>query len=164
MLPKVDVVNDRLSLRNNDTLIERKKDNNNFLSIKRERGDSLLNNNDKICINCSKIFDKELLYFKACSDIIEYIQSLCIFNDCIINDIFSHYSYDNQKEINVKMCHKCFYNILINKGLSWFCSGKFNSIENTKNTVYEQINIVYYMCFEKLVQCINNVNKELLFN
>ena len=33
MLPKVDIVNDKHSLRNNDTLIEREQDNNNFLSI-----------------------------------------------------------------------------------------------------------------------------------
>ena len=162
MLPKVDIVNDKFSLRNNDTLIEH--DNNNFLSIKRERGDSLLNNNDKICINCSKIFDKELLCFKSCSDIIKYIQSHCIFNNCIRNDILSHCVNDNQKEINVKMCHKCFYNILINKGLNWFYSGKFNSLENEKKIMYRQIDFVYRMCFAKLVKYINNVNKELLCN
>jgi hypothetical protein len=157
MLPKFDIVNDKHSLRNNDTLIEHKKDNNNFLSIKRERGNSLLINNDNACINCGKTFDKELLYFKSCSDIIKYIKSHCIFNDYIINDILSHCVNDNQKEINVKMCHKCFYNILFNKGLSWFYSGKFNSIEQKKKILNRQIDIVYKMCFEKLINCVNNI-------
>ena len=164
MLPKVDIVNDKHSLRNNDTLIEREKENNNFLSIKRERGNSLLINNDNACINCGKTFDKELLYFKSCSDVIKYIKSHCIFNDYIINDILSHCVNDNQKEINVKMCHKCFYNILINKGLSWFYSGKFNSLKNEKKILNGQIDIVYKMCFEKLIKCVNNVNRELLYN
>ena len=62
------------------------------------------------------------------------------------------------------MCHKCFYNILINKKFSLFYLGMFNSLENKKKTMYKQIDIVYRMYFEKLVKYINNVNKALLCN
>jgi hypothetical protein len=118
-----------------------------------------LNNSDNSCINCGKICDKELLYFKSYSDIIKYIQSHCIFNDCIINDILSDYVNDNQKENNVKMCHKCFYNILINKGFDWFYLGKFNSLENERKQCINKL-ILFIVC----VKYINNVNKELLCN
>ena len=67
------------------------------------------------------------------------------------------------------MCDKCFYKIILYKRFTWFYLGKFNLTENKEKTViecshYKQIDIVYQMCCEKLIKCINNVNKELLCN
>ena len=119
-------------------------------------------NNNNSCINCGKPFEKELLSFISCSDIIKHVQSHFIFNDYILNEIL-HYV---NKTINVTMCHKCFSIILLNKGFNWFYSGKYNSTEKENKTViaYEHIDIVYQMCFENLITCINNVSKELLCN